>query len=251
MITRLARDPNRIKALVSFASLRFKLFVSLAFSLAACQAAPVTPYAVPTLPQASRAIPTAAPITLVPPPAPTPLPTLAVTPTAIPVALDKWQVFESPDKAFSFRFPPDWGGRAYTQALTRTLQPLSVDIITLRGPGGPTGPEFVLMYNWPPLDPTQPPTNATAWSSVAGLAKLFLYPTCTTTLDSPAPLTLSGQQTLGAKFVVECDRVYAGYLAGIVYKGVNYGVLADVPVEAWDAWRPTFETMFASFAFGP
>jgi hypothetical protein len=196
-------------------------------------------------------IQTVIPVTLVPPPAPTPLPTLAVTPTAIPVALDKWQAFESPDKAFSFRFPPGWGGRAYTQAITRTLSPLSVDIIMLRGPGNNTDPEFVLIYNWPPLDPTQQTTNTTAWSSVAGLAKLFLYPNCVTTFDLPAPLTLSGEQTMGAKFVVQCDRLYAGYLVGIVHKGVNYGLLVDVPVETWDAWRPTFEAMLASFTLSP
>ena len=56
---------------------------------------------------------------------------------------------------------------------------------------------------------------------------------------------------MGAKFVVQCDRLYAGYLVGIVHKGVNYGLLVDVPVEDWDAWRPTFETMLASFIFGP
>jgi len=31
---------------------------------------------------------------------------------------------------------------------------------------------------------------------------------------------------------------------------VNYGLMVDVPAEDWDAWRPTFETLFASFTFG-
>jgi hypothetical protein len=154
-------------------------------------------------------------------------------------------------KTFSFRYPPDWVGREYTQAITRTVYPLTVDFIWLRGPDKAIAPEFVVMYNWPSLDPVQSPSNADAWSSVAGLAKIFLYPNCATTFDSPAPLTLSGQQTMGAKFVVQCDRLYAGYLVGVVRKGVNYGLLVDVPAEDWDAWRPTFETMLASFTFGP
>lgn len=233
-----------------FVSLRFAFFASLAFILAACQAAPATPMSVPTIPgpPPAQTLPDA---TLVPPPTPTPLPTLAVTPTAVPVALDKWQVFEGPGKTFSFRYPPDWAGREYTQAITRTIQPLTVDFVWLRGPGEATAPEFVLMYNWPALDPIQPPSNATAWSSVGGLAKIFLYPNCTTTFDAPAPLTLSGQQTMGAKFVVQCDRLYAGYLVGAVQNGVNYGLLVDVPAENWDAWRPTLETMLASFTFSP
>jgi hypothetical protein len=232
---------------------RHLAFACLAFILVACQAAPTTPVAVPTMPlppQAQMFMPPE-PATLVPPPAPSPLPTLAVTPTAIPVALDKWPVFESPAKTFSFRYPPDWAGREYTQAITRTVYPLTVDFIWLRGPDKATAPEFVVMYNWPSLDPVQSPGNADAWSSVAGLAKIFLYPSCATTFDSPAPLTLSGQQTMGAKFVVQCDRLYAGYLVGTVRKGVNYGLLVDVPVEDWDAWRPTFETMLASFALNP
>jgi hypothetical protein len=214
---------------------------------------PAVPVAATALPRPTetRGIPTAAPITLVPLPTPTVVPTLSVTPTPIPVALDKWQVYESPDKAFSFRFPPDWGGRETTQAITRTLQPITVDMIWLRGPGGANGPEFVLMHHWPVLDLTQPPTNVTAWSSVAGLAKIFLYPNCVTTFDSPVPVMLAGQQTMGVKFVIQCDRLYAGYLAGIVYRGVNYGLLVDVPAEDWDAWRPTFETLIASFTFGP
>jgi hypothetical protein len=196
-------------------------------------------------------VPTAAPITLVPPPAPTQLPTLAITPTAIPVALDKWKLAASEDKSVSFRYPPDWVGRESTQAITRTLQPITVDMVWLQGPGGASGPEFVLMYNWPAFDVTQPPANATAWSSVAGLAKIFLYNDCATTFDSPAPTMLAGQQTMGTKFVAQCSRLYAGYLVGIVHKGVNYGLLVDVPAEDWEAWRPTFETMFASFTFGP
>jgi hypothetical protein len=225
-------------------------------ALAACQAAPVTaptPIPVPTLPRPAetKSIPTAAPITLVPPPTPTVLPTLAVTPTAIPVQLDTWKTFESPDKTFAFHYPPDWRGRGYTQEITRTLRLLQVNTLVLRGPGGSAGPEFVMLFNWPALDPTQLPTNATAWSSVAGLAKLFLYSDCTTTFDSPAPVTLAGQQTIGAKFVAQCDRLYAGYLIGIVHEGVNYGLVVDVPAEDWDAWRSTFETLFASFTFGP
>jgi hypothetical protein len=193
---------------------------------------------------------TAVPATLAPPPTPTILPTLAVTPTPVPVALDKWKLVESQDKSVSFRYPPDWIGRNSTQAITRTLQPIQTDMVWLRGPGA-NDPEFILMYNWRAFDLAQPPANATAWSSVAGLAKLFLYPDCVANFDAPAPVTLAGQQTMGVKFVVQCDRLYAGYLAGIVHKGVNYGLIADVPAEAWDAWRPTFETMFASLAFGP
>jgi hypothetical protein len=196
------------------------------------------------------AIATAEPMTLVPPPAPTQVPTLAVTPTAVPVQLDKWQLYESQDKSFSFRFPPDWGGREYRQAITGTVRPLTVDFVWLRGPGE-AGPEFVIMYNWVPLDLTQPPTNGTAWSSVAGLSKLFLYPQCLTTFDSPAQVTLAGQQTVGAKFAIQCDRLYVGYLAGIVHRGGNYGLLVDAPAEEWDAWQPTFETLLASFAFNP
>jgi len=232
-------------------------FVCLVFILAACRAeTPMNtpaPVAAPTMPRPSvvTAIPTAAPITLVPPPTPTVLPTPAATPTAIPVALEMWKSFESPDKTFAFHFPPDWSGRGYTQAITRTLRPFTVDTLVLHGPGGSAGPEFVMLYNWAALDPTQPPANATAWSSVAGLAKLFLYPNCTTTFDSPAPVALAEQQTMGAKFVAQCDRLYAGYLIGIVHKGVNYGLVVDVPAEDWDAWRPTLETLFASFTFGP
>ena len=253
MTTKLAQARKRIK---TFASLRLISFACLVFFLTACQAAPVTTATsvpVPTLPRPieTRSIPTAAPITLVPPPTPTVLPTLAVTPTAIPVELETWKTFESPDQAFAFHYPPDWRGRGYTQAITRTVRLIEVDTLVLRGPGGNAGPEFVMLYNWAALDPTQPPANATAWSSVAGLAKLFLYPECTTTFDSPAPVTLAGQQTMGAKFVAQCDRLYAGYLIGIVYKGVNYGLVVDVPAEDWDAWRPTFETLFASFTFGP
>ena len=232
-------------------------FVCLVFILAACQAeTPMNtpaPVAAPTMPRPSTVtvIPAAVPITLVPPPTPTVLPTPAVTPTAIPVALETWKSFESPDKTFAFHFPPDWSGRGYTQAITRTLRPFTVDTLVLHGPGGRAGPEFVMLYNWAALDPMQPPANATAWSSVAGLAKLFLYPDCTTTFDSPAPVTLAEQQTMGAKFVAQCDRLYVGYLIGIVRKGVNYGLVVDVPAEDWDAWRPTVETLFASFTFGP
>ena len=245
------------KTLTSFVSLWFDFFVVLAFLLVACEAGtpmPITPtMEAPTAlprPMEPTVVPTAAPMTLVPPPAPTQVPTLAVTPTAIPVALDKWELHESPDKSFSFRFPPDWYGREYTQAITRTVKPLTVDFVWLRGPGQ-IGPEFVIMYNWPALDLTRPPANATAWSSVAGLAKIFLYPQCMTTFDAPAPVTLSGQQTMGVKFAVQCDRLYVGYLAGVVYKGVNYGLLVDVPAEEWDAWQPTFETMLASFMISP
>jgi hypothetical protein len=237
-------------------SWRSMLVCSALVLLTACQSAPVTPAltatsALPlTVPPVLRALQTSAPATLAPLPTPTPIPTLAVTPTAIPVALDKWQTYEDPGQRFTFRFPPDWGGRGYTQAITRTVRALSVDTIVLRGPQGNAGPEFVMMYNWPALDPTQPPANATAWSSVAGLAKLFLYPDCTTTFDSPAPVTLAGQQVMGVKFVGQCDRLYAGYLVGIVNRGVNYGLVIDVRAEDWDAWRPTFETIFASFMFG-
>jgi len=56
---------------------------------------------------------------------------------------------------------------------------------------------------------------------------------------------------MGAKFIVQCDRLYVGYLTGLVHNGVNYGLVADVPFEDWDAWRPTIETLFASFALGP
>ena len=220
----------------------------------ACEPGPTpTPVAVPTMPRPPEAkpVPTSVPMTLVPPPTPTIWPTPAITPTPVPMVLDKWQVYESQDKSFSFRFPPDWGGRELAQAITNTLQPLTVDMVWLRGPGGASGPEFVLMHHWPPLDVAQPLVNATAWSSVAGLAKLFLYPNCATTFDSPTLLTLAGQQTWGVKFVVQCDRLYAGYLAGIVHNGVSYGLLADVPAEDWDAWRPTIETMFASFALNP
>ena len=230
-------------------------FVCLALLVAACQAppqaTPVTPPPAWTMPPVMRALETPVPATLAPLPTPTPLPTLAVTPTAIPVALDEWQTYQDPGQQFTFRFPPDWGGRGYTQAITRTVRALSVDTIVLRGPQGSAGPEFVMMYNWPALDPTQPPANATAWSSVAGLAKLLLYPDCMTTFDSPAPVTLAGQQVMGVKFVGQCDRLYAGYLVGIVNRGVNYGLVVDVRAEDWDAWRPTFETMFASFTFGP
>ena len=223
--------------------------------LTACQAGlPTTPTATApalTVPPVLGALQTPVPMTLVPPQAPTPLPTLVATPTAIPVELDKWQTYQDPGKEFSFRFPPDWGGRGYTQAITRTVRALSVDTIVLRGPQGTAGPEFVLMYNWPALDPTQPPANATAWSSVAGLAKLFLYPECMTTFDSPGPATLAGQQVMGVKFLAQCDRLYAGYLVGIVNRSVNYGLVVDVRAEDWDAWRPTFETLFASFAFSP
>jgi hypothetical protein len=221
--------------------------------LTACQSAPVTPAPAPalTVPPVLRALETSAPMTLVPPQTPTPIPTLAATPTAIPVVLDKWLPYQDPGKQFTFRFPPDWGGRGYTQAITRTVRALSVDTIVLRGLQGTAGPEFVMLYNWPALDPTQPPANATAWSSVAGLAKLFLYPDCMTTFDSPAPVTLAGQQVMGVKFVAQCDRLYAGYLVGIVNRGVNYGLVVDVRMEDWDAWQPTFETIFASFAFGP
>jgi hypothetical protein len=172
-----------------------------------------------------------------------------VTLTPIPVTLDKWQQFTSSDNAFSFRYPPDWGGRGYTQAITQTFRLLTVDTIVLRGPPGQTGPEFVLLYNWTPLDLAEPQANATAWSSAAGLAKMFLYPSCTTTFDSPAPVTLAGQQTLGVKFVAQCDRLYAGYLVGIVNRGVSYGLIVDVRADEWDAWRPTLETMIASFSF--
>jgi len=230
-------------------------FFSLLFVLStACQPAQVvTPAVAPTMPSPpeTRAIPTAAPVTLVPPPTRTPVPTLAATPTAVQVALEQWRVYEGQATPFTFRFPPDWAGREYTQAITRTVYPLAVDIVWLRGPGGPAAPEFVLMHNWPALDPTQPPANATAWSSVAGLAKLFLYPSCVTTFNAPAPLTLAGQQTMGAKFVVQCDRLYAGYLVGLVSKGKHYGMLVDVPAEDWDAWRSTFEAIFASFTLSP
>lgn len=247
MTPRPAQYTQRIKTFASFVSLRFKLLACLAFLLAACQAEP-TPYAVPTLPRPPQtSVPTAAPITLVPLRTPTPLPSPAITPTAIPMALDKWQLYESQDKTFSFRFPPDWGGRESTQAISSTLQPITVDMAWLRGPGGAAGPEFVLMHHWPALDPTQPPANATAWTSVAGLSKIFLYSGCTMKLDAPAPVTLAGQQTMGAKFIVQCDRLYAGYLVGLVHRGVNYGLLVDVPAEDWDAWRPTLETMLASF----
>jgi len=224
-------------------------------TLTACQAeplaTPVTPAPALTVPPVLRVLETPVPMTLVPLQTPTTVPTLAVTPTAIPVALDKWQTYEDPAKEFSFRFPPDWGGRGYTQAITRTVRSLVVDTIVLRGPQGSAGPEFVMLYNWPALDPTQPPANATAWSSVAGLAKLFLYPECATTFDSPGPTTLAGQQVMGVKFVAQCDRLYAGYLVGIVNRGVNYGLVVDVRAEDWDAWRPTVETLFASFAFSP
>ncbi len=227
--------------------------------LAACRSmgatttpAAATPAATPSPPPATRAIPTPAPVTLVPPAALSPLPTLSATPTAVPVNLAKWQIFEGPGKAFSFRYPPDWAGRTYTSAITRTVRPLSVDLAWLRGPSSPntgTGPEFVLLFNWPSLDPTLPVTNTSAWSSVAGLSKLFLYANCATTFDSPAPVTIAGEQTLGAKFVAQCDRLYAGYMTGVVHNGLNYGLVVDVPAEEWDAWRPTFETMLASFAF--
>jgi hypothetical protein len=223
--------------------------------LTACQAeSPATPAATMpplTVPPVLLVLQTPVPATLIPLPTPTLVPTLAATPTAIPVELDKWQTFQDPGQQFTFRFPPDWGGRGYTQAITRTVRALSVDTIVLRGPQGNAGPEFVIMYNWPALDPTQPPANATAWSSVAGLSKLFLYPDCMTTFDSPAPVTLAGQQVMGVKFVAQCDRLYAGYLVGIVHRGVNYGLVVDVWAEDWDAWRPTFETLFASLAFGP
>ena len=239
--------------------------VAIAVLSAACSSPSVTPYAVPTMPRPvetqvvptvprppeTRAVPTAEPYTVAPAPTPTLPPTLAVTPTAVPIALDKWQAYQDTEKRFAFRFPPDWGGRGYTQAITRTVLPLAVDVVWLHGPGGAASPEFVLMYNWPALDPIQAPTNDTAWSSVGGLAKIFLYPSCGTTFDSPAPLTLSGQRVMGAKFVVQCDRLYAGYLVGIVHKGMNYGLVVDVPAEDWDAWRPTFETMLASFTLGP
>jgi hypothetical protein len=229
--------------------------VLLLVIMTACRAEPsattVTPAPALTAPPLLRILETPVPMTLVPPQTPTPLPTLVATPTAIPVELDKWQTYQDPGKEFSFRFPPDWGGRGYTQAITRTVRALSVDTIVLRGPQGTAGPEFVLMYNWPALDPTQPPANATAWSSVAGLAKLFLYPECTTTFDSPGPATLAGQQVMGVKFLAQCDRLYAGYLVGTVNRSVNYGLVVDVRAEDWDAWRPTFETLFASFAFGP
>jgi len=267
MTIKLALLEKRNKILAFFVSSRFISFACFALLLTACQVAPGTPYAVPTMPRPpeaqaiptgaptaprppeTRTVPTAEPLTLVPAPTPTPPPTLAITPTAVPVVLDKWQTYEDPGKEFAFRFPPDWGGRGYTQAITRTIYPLTVDFVWLRGPGPATAPEFVLMYNWPALDPLQPVTNTTAWSSVGGLAKLFLYPNCATTFDSPAPLTLSGQPTMGAKFVAQCDRLYAGYLVGIVRKGVNYGLVVDVPAEDWDAWRPTFETLLASFKF--
>ena len=229
--------------------------------LVACQPAPSvnTPMPITPAPAVATAlprptetlgIPTTMPATLVPPPTPTIWPTLAITPTPVPVALDKWKLVESQDKSVSFRYPPDWSGRNSTQAITRTLQPIQADMVWLRGPGA-NDPEFVLMYNWRAFDLAQPATNATAWSSVAGLAKLFLYPDCVATFDAPAPVTLAGQQTMGVKFVVQCDRLYAGYLAGLVHQGVNYGLIVDVPAEAWDAWRPTFETIFASLAFGP
>lgn len=230
------------------------VFVCLILIGTACQAkppaTPVTPAPAWTMPPVLRVLETPIPVTLVPPRPPTSIPTLAVTPTAIPVTLDKWQSYKDPGQQFTFRFPPDWGGRGYTQAITRTVRALSVDTIVLHGPQGNAGPEFVMLYNWPALDPTQLPANATAWSSVAGLAKLFLYSDCTTTFDSPTPVTLASQQVMGVKFVAQCDRLYAGYLVGIVNRGVNYGLVVDVQAEDWDAWRPTFETMFASFAFG-
>jgi hypothetical protein len=233
----------------------FSLLVCLVLIGAACQAKPPTTATATmpplTVPSVLRVLETPVPATLAAPPTPTFVPTLAATPTAIPVALDKWQTYEDPGKQFTFRFPPDWGGRGYTQAITRTVRTLSVDTVVLRGPQGNAGPEFVIMYNWPALDPTQPPANATAWSSVAGLSKLFLYPDCTTTFDSPAPVVLAGQPVMGVKFVAQCDLLYAGYLVGIVNRGVNYGLVADVRAEDWDAWRPTFETLFASLAFGP
>ncbi len=228
---------------------RMSLCVML-MALVACQStpAPSTPVSVP-LPPTVPAVPTAVPMTLVPLATPTLLPTLAITPTPVPVDLAKWQPYNDPDKTFSFRFPPDWSGRAYTQALTRTLIPLNLDTVWLRGPDGDMGPEFVLLYNWPSLDPTQPATNSTAWSSVEGLSKLFLYPNCMTTFDTPAPVEVAGEQTMGAKFLVQCDRLYAGYLVGVTRNRVNYGLLVDVVAENWDAWRPTFETMLASFTF--
>jgi hypothetical protein len=229
--------------------------VLLLVIVTACQAEPpaatVAPAPPLTPPPVMRILETPVPVTLVPPQTATLVPTLVATPTAIPVELDKWQTYQDPAKEFSFRFPPDWGGRGYTQAITRTVRALSVDTIVLRGPQGMAGPEFVLMYNWPALDPTQPPANATAWSSVAGLAKIFLYPECMTTFDSPGPTTLAGQQVMGVKFLAQCDRLYAGYLVGIVNRSVNYGLVVDVRAEDWDAWRPTFEMLFASFAFGP
>ena len=279
MTIKLNQDATRIKrtfatfaspAPAHFRGLRLKTLVYLALALlTACQSAPGTPYTVPTLPRPpetramsagvptvprppeTQVVPTAALSTVVPAPTLTQLPTLAVTPTAVPVTLDKWLAYEDAGKKFAFRFPPDWGGRGYTQAITGTVYPLIVDFVWLRGPGGAAAPEFVLMYNWPALDPLQPPDNTTAWSSVGGLAKLFLYPNCATTFDSPAPLTLSGQQTAGAKFVAQCDRLYAGYLVGIVHQRVNYGLVVDVPAEDWDAWQPTIETMLASFTLSP
>jgi hypothetical protein len=234
---------------------RVLLIGCLLVLLAACSSEPTatsTPVAAPTFapPTAITGLPTPAPMTLVPPASPTILPTLAVTPTPVPLNLDKWKLYTGPANEFSFRYPPDWGGREYAQAITNTFKPLTVNFVYLYGPG-PVSPEFVVMHHWPALDATQLPSNATAWSSVAGLARIFLYSECATTFDAPAPAKISGQDVSGAKFIVQCDRLYAGYLVGIVNNGVNYGLLVDVPAEEWDAWRPTFETMLASFSFGP
>jgi len=91
--------------------------------------------------------------------------------TAIPVELDKCKPTKTPP-AVHLPLSAGLGRARYTQPSRAPSGAVGRHIV-LHGPQGNAGPVFVVMYKWPALDPTQPPANATAWSSVAACPSCF------------------------------------------------------------------------------
>lgn len=220
--------------------MRLNLLLLVTILLAACGPARSTPALIASPRATSTFPPTWTPAqrgTLAP--TVTPKPTGTLGPIATPAAST---VYTSTDAAFAISIPGNWSTQSGERQLIGS-QSQKMKYAAFGAPGTAPQPAILIFYQWPAAGAI---TSDNAWEQAYAVVSLAVK-VCPINLTEGGSIKVGGEAGKYIGYEDSCG--VQGELIAFIHNHVNYGILIEAPVAAWETWRSPLRGIIDTLAF--